>query len=276
MDISDSGVFEPSFMEFSIPSEFARQSLYYVPQFGHFYCNESYSIKRESLDLFLMIYLRNGAMKLSTGNREYQLGPDQIAIIDCRKPHYYYCTEESEFLWFHYNGCSSIAYTELLLGSQGAIYSGEIAKSLERSFERIFTYSLNIPNDEHLVSLHVTQLLGRLASPSRQRTENFQLSPALKCIRDHYMENLPLEDLAAMCHMSVSHFIRSFNRYMNKSPHEYLLFFRLRQAKQLLLSTQDSVEEIAYKCGFNSASHFARAFRKANDISPKEFRNIQF
>lgn len=85
-----------------------------------------------------------------------------------------------------------------------------------------------------------------------------------------------LEDLADQCSMSTSHLIRSFQRYLNCTPHEYLLAFRLKQSKQLLLSTSMSIEQIAEQCGFNSASHFARAFRKNNGASPSTFRQVHF
>ena len=76
--------------------------------------------------------------------------------------------------------------------------------------------------------------------------------------------------------MSISHFIRSFKKYAGCTPHEYLLSYRLRQAKELLLSTDDTIERIAEQCGFHSASHFARAFRKNLSMTPSEFRNLRF
>lgn len=76
--------------------------------------------------------------------------------------------------------------------------------------------------------------------------------------------------------MSTSHFIRSFQKHLGRTPHEYLLAYRLRQSKQLLLTTDLTMEQIAEKCGFNSASHFARAFRSSNNLRPSEFRRMQF
>lgn len=60
------------------------------------------------------------------------------------------------------------------------------------------------------------------------------------------------------------------------TPHEYLVAYRLMQAKQMLLTNQLSIEQIAELCGFHSASHFARAFRKNNGISPSEFKQMRF
>ena len=74
----------------------------------------------------------------------------------------------------------------------------------------------------------------------------------------------------------ISHFIRGFKLYTGYTPHEYLLSYRLRQAKQLLSTSSLTIEEIAERCGFNSASHFARAFRSAENTSPTKFRKLEF
>ena len=42
MQIVDTGVLTPSFMDFSLPSELAKSALYYCPQFGQFICNSDY------------------------------------------------------------------------------------------------------------------------------------------------------------------------------------------------------------------------------------------
>ncbi|MGN1014453.1 MAG: AraC family transcriptional regulator [Butyricicoccus sp.] len=276
MNISDSGVLAPSFMDFTIPSGFAMHSLYYVPQFGHFYCTDQYRIDRDSLDLFLCVYVCSGSLFFESDGKQFTAVQDQIAFLDCRKPHCYYCTGSTEFLWFHFNGSSSADYVNFLTTQSGSVFSGDVVLGLRRSFERIFAYAQEVPSNEHLISLHVTQILGRLASPQKRTAANQALEPAIRHIRENFSQPIALDELASLCSMSTSHFIRSFSKYVNSTPHEYLLAYRLRQAKQLLLTTDESVEQIAEQCGFNSASHFSRAFRKSNGISPTEFRSIQF
>jgi AraC-like DNA-binding protein len=102
------------------------------------------------------------------------------------------------------------------------------------------------------------------------------LRPAIDHISRHYDADIDLDLLASLCCLSTSHLIRCFKRLANCTPHEYLLAYRLRQSKQLLLTTALSIDQIAERCGFNSASHFARAFRSENGISPSEFRSIRF
>ena len=52
MQIVDTGVLTPSFMDFSLPSEFAKSALYYCPQFGQFICNSDYRIERNGIDQY--------------------------------------------------------------------------------------------------------------------------------------------------------------------------------------------------------------------------------
>ena len=64
MKIADRGVIEPSFMDFTTPSEFARTSLYYVSRYGHFYCTNDYIVERNYVDSFLLIYVCQGHLQI--------------------------------------------------------------------------------------------------------------------------------------------------------------------------------------------------------------------
>lgn len=277
MQIVDSGVLAPSKMDFTLPSAFARQALYYVPQFGHFYCNPEYHISRESLDLFLLVYVCTGTLYVRTEGRSYSAAAGQAVLLDCRTPHEYYCQSETEFLWFHFNGAGSIPYARLLYDQFGVVFSGEHLAAVRQHFDAVLAAAQTDMINEHQISVHVHQILSRLAVPARQTVVmNNLLSPAIDYIAAHYEEPLDLSRLSTLCSLSTSHFIRCFKKYAGCTPHDYLLSFRLRQAKQRLLTTRDSIEQIADRCGFNSASHFSRAFRKDNGMTPSEFRRLQF
>ena len=71
--------------------------------------------------------------------------------------------------------------------------------------------------------------------------------------------------------MSKYHLSRIFKKYTGFSPYEYLLNERLTQENPLQ-NTRLSVEEIAQRVGFNSASHFIRMFRKYEGLTPLQFR----
>lgn len=277
MEIVDSGVLQPSFMDFTIPSAFARQALYYVSQVGHFYCNQDYAISRQSLPedfFFLLAYICSGTLQLRVKGKAYTALRGQIALIDCRTPHEYFCTGPTEFLWFHFSGSGSAPYCDYLYNKHGAVFDEGNDATLRQSFDNILAYAQAVPSNEHMISYQITRIFSRLAAPGTQNAALSSLEPAMQYIRTHYPEYLPLGVLAAQCSMSTSHFIRTFQRNLGQTPHEYLLAYRLRQAKRLLATTNATIEEIAALSGFNSASHFARAFRASNGISPTMFRTI--
>ncbi|MCH1981931.1 AraC family transcriptional regulator [Ruminococcus sp. OA3] len=277
MEINDKGVMEPSYMDFTIPSDFARSALYCISQFGHFYCTPEYSVQRESLDLYLLVYVVNGSMSIETRGRKYAAFQDQIVLLDCHVPHKYCCRNSLDFLWFHFHGNSSRQYTEYLSSQYGIIFTGEHIPYLKQEFETLLSGAQSAIADEHLISLHVTRILSRLAVPETPAMRaNHPLSPALQYISSHFHEEVDLNRMADLCSFSASHLIRIFKKYTGSTPHEYLLSYRLRQSKQLLLTSPRSVEQIAEVCGFNSASHFARAFKKQEGMTPSDFRKVQF
>lgn len=276
MKIVDAGVKPESFMDFTIPSAFARSALYCVPQFGHFHCTAEYRIERQSLELFLLMYVCAGTLYVETGGERFAAQAGQIVLLDCRRPHVYYCLDDAEFLWFHFQGAGSEAYADYLLERSNGLFDSEEAAVLRRSFETVLTGAQQLLQGEHAVSVEVHRILSRLAAPVLHPADDGLFEPALRCIHQRFREPIAVEELAALCSMSTSHFIRSFKKHFGSTPHEYLLAFRIRQAKLLLLSTALSVEEIADQCGFHSASHFARAFRAGTGMRPTEFRTMQF
>ena len=85
-------------------------------------------------------------------------------------------------------------------------------------------------------------------------------------------ENANAREAARRCSLSYSYFSRSFKRIIHMSFTEYVNLIRLNEAKRLLLSTDMSVTEIAAQVGFCTDSYFIEHFKRANEMSPKQFR----
>lgn len=277
MKIVETGVLENSFLNFHSPSKFAQTALYFCPQYGHFFCNKDYHIKRNYLELYLIFYIKEGTLEVSNKQMNVTAPQGSVVLIDCYSPHEYYCKDYVEFYWIHFTGCSSKEYCRNLLEHNGILYSGTQIEALEHSFTNIVYSNFESIANEHIISSTIHHLLANLAVPKSNIYSSEQpISPAIKYIHQNFQDHITVELLAGLCHMSVYHFIRTFKRYLNATPHEYLLLFRLKQAKHMLQNSTLSVEEIAIECGFNSASHFARAFKAMNQITPTRFRSIQF
>lgn len=277
MKTKEAGVLEDSFLNFHSPSKFAQNALYYCPQYGHFFCDRNYYIKRNNLDLYLIFYIKEGTLEVSNKQMTVTAPQGSVVLIDCHHPHEYYCKDYVEFYWIHFTGCSSQEYCNYLLDRYGILYSGSQVKDLEHSFANIVYSNFESVANEHTISSTIHHILASLAVPKNNIYSSEQpISPAIKYINQNFSDSITVELLAGLCHMSVYHFIRTFKRCLNSTPHEYLLSYRLKQAKHMLQNSSLSIEEIAIECGFNSASHFARAFKATNQITPTRFRRIQF
>ena len=99
------------------------------------------------------------------------------------------------------------------------------------------------------------------------------ISPALDYIEDHYSSQFPIEVLADLCHMSLTHFRRVFHSIMQTSPLDYLNSTRIMKACNLLRRTEESILSISEMAGFASVSNFNRHLHAVIHMTPREYRN---
>lgn len=93
----------------------------------------------------------------------------------------------------------------------------------------------------------------------------------LNYIHLHFDENISLEQIADSTNISKSEALRCFRSILDSTPISYLNQYRLSRAEEMLLHGEDSVLEIALKCGFDSSSYFCKVFKKNTGMSPMEF-----
>lgn len=93
-------------------------------------------------------------------------------------------------------------------------------------------------------------------------------------IFENFAANVSLHQVARHCLVSPFHFSRIFKTIMNISPHQYLAEVRLSHARVLLSTTDQSITDVAFACGFNSVEHFATAYRQRFRMNPSTHRQL--
>jgi AraC-like DNA-binding protein len=91
-------------------------------------------------------------------------------------------------------------------------------------------------------------------------------------MEDNFCFNLKMEDFAKLTYRSLSAFKRDFLRHYNTSPGKWLSEKRLNHAKNLLTHGGKTVSDTAFESGFESVSHFSRAFRMHFGITPSAIK----
>ena len=99
-----------------------------------------------------------------------------------------------------------------------------------------------------------------------------QILPALDYIERQYMYPIRIEELAKCCNMSETHFRRIFVLATNMKPVDYINMTRVQRACRMMLSSQDSMKDIAAKTGFGTVSTFNRVFHNMLGVSPYQWK----
>jgi AraC family transcriptional regulator len=112
------------------------------------------------------------------------------------------------------------------------------------------------------------------AAPSRARAAMAprRLAAVAELVEARLDGDITLAEMAAAAQLSPFHFARVFARTVGCTPHDYVMQRRLEAAKALLRSDALTIEAVAGRCGFASASHFAARFRRAEGVTPSAYR----
>lgn len=81
------------------------------------------------------------------------------------------------------------------------------------------------------------------------------------------------KDIYELYPVSHTAFISEFKRITSKTPSDYLRDSKLAYAKKLLLTTNDSILDIAYEVGYDSVSHFIKCFKAFYGQTPLKYKN---
>jgi AraC-like DNA-binding protein len=102
-----------------------------------------------------------------------------------------------------------------------------------------------------------------------------QLKKVLHFIEESYYSSITLEDLSKVVAMSPKYFCKFFYELTHRTPIDYLNYYRVECASYKLVTTDLSITDIAYSCGFNDLSYFIRSFKKYKGITPSKYSKLE-
>lgn len=176
-------------------------------------------------------------------------------------------------------------------------FEGELAEDMVNRFNlspityfpfgNIFVQAVNSLAEElnkehiHYESLCAAKLLELFVVISRSIKEklddkkNSAITNIILDIENNFYNNTSNEEYARSCNMCLSYFLRKFKEITGTTPQQYKAKQRLKFAENLLLTTKYSISEISHLAGYEDNLYFSRVFKKANGLSPKQFRNAK-
>ena len=112
-------------------------------------------------------------------------------------------------------------------------------------------------------------------TPASIHTTDRQVLLAARYINEHFRQQITAGDIANAAGFSPNYLSRKFREAAGIGVHDYLVFIRLRNAAFELLTTDDSVTDIALRNGFSDSKYFKDVFKKKYGMTPREYRKTR-
>ncbi len=238
-----------------------------------------------------LYYLHSGNCVFSVNNTLYPLAAGDAFLVapdDCHFTRYEGTIPcERTTVYFYRDQLPSelsVAYPEL---SADLAKSGKIVlvKEKQAIIEELLQhmYIENNQPDSYsapLLSLQLAQLLLQIKrsgffvyeKAEQKAPIGDDIEAVMEYINLNYHLPITLVEIAKKANLSPTYLSKKFRRITGVTFKEYLNYIRIRRASQALLTTDDSITQIAADCGFNGSNYFKDIFRKTTGYSPREFR----
>ncbi|CAM3740145.1 AraC family transcriptional regulator [Marinicrinis lubricantis] len=256
---------------------------------------------RINIGEFDLIIVSEGRLFIGEEKMQWELQPGQTLILLPNAYHYATapCQENTIFYWMHFQtsgeweevshnalqrGRSTGTESHLRLGGEN--YAIQLPKQWNLSnpsqvysdMEQLLMLSIQ---SKSATFWKLQQTLNRLLQRMDQEQRGHLSTPALKVaesaeafIRSHYHREVTNTMLSDALHFHEGYIARCMKEVYGCTPLEYLLHYRLEQAKLLLLKTDLPMSAVAEQTGFQQAAYFSRMFSRQFGLSPSQYRKL--
>ena len=167
----------------------------------------------------------------------------------------------------------SVCYVELRLHTDEESADEQSLRTYRDMVAGKIDFSCSV---EELYSTCLKCAVGLLEQARQERKEG--ISRPIKCmknyIREHYAKNLSLDEIVGSAELSNAYGSSIFKKETGMTITNYLIQVRMEEAQRLIRETNLTVNEIAYKVGYNDTRYFSKLFIKTVGIKPVDYRKF--
>ena len=136
-----------------------------------------------------------------------------------------------------------------------------------------------INNEELIASIRKIETMSAKASAVRRPSYNGkQVSPLVRGVLDYieanYSEHISLQSLASVFYVHPSYLSSVIKKETGENFLNILTNLRMNTAKEMLINTDASIEEIGRECGYSEYAYFYQVFKKSIGLCPSDYRNL--
>lgn len=246
--------------------------------------SESYYYNNLTRDYhgFLFQYTLDGYGIYETSGVKHKMTKGKAFFITFPEDSRYYFSADDDpanswtFFYIHFSGPAAAPFFERIRELSGPVLQLEPdSKPINQFFDlydilRSKSSLVRYMTNEWLYRFLISLVRYTEAPPGKQTSP--YVAAAMNWMNQHYSEQINLEDMGKEIGISYSHLCRQFSKEQGITPMEYLTNIRLERGMQMLLNTDQTIEQIAAECGFSCANYFSKVYKKILNVTPSEYR----
>lgn len=214
---------------------------------------------------------------------QYFIPPGSVFWVDCMKaPHFHinHVSGQWRFRWVRFDGPICVDYYQSYLCENRfspvvALDPSEHLSDAHRELNRLYAGSDHTKLVDICASGVLTQMMIGLIKCAAHKSTGAQIPKYIGLIQSYIdencFENITLASLAKKFSINKYYLQKVFKRFVGQSPNDYLTSVRIRHAKSLLRSTDDSMIQIAQAVGY-TATYFDNVFKRYVGVPPRIYR----
>lgn len=233
-----------------------------------------------------LLYVINGHGSYRISNREYIAEPGTLFICNEGVLH-----GEEPFLKHSMQSCCCVLENlkvpnlppnTLTAASQNPVLHFSANRlHIENFFLALHEYNLQSPVYNNVCEILANALLNivyiEVQKQNSQKTivdknKEELIQYIMEYLNEHFMEEISLQELGEIFHISHYHLSHIFKTAIGVSPRKYIIHRKIGEAQNLLMNTDLLIGEIVERVGFNENCHFSSMFKKYVGVTPTQYR----
>ncbi|SFQ24943.1 transcriptional regulator, AraC family [Caldicoprobacter faecalis] len=272
---------------------------------GHFVSPINWSHSKRNIDSFVLIVGLQGTAYIQQDKEKYEVKPGNVLILLPYTTHFGYeiSKESVSYYWCHFYCKNSSIVDESTFTKELFVPKIEASIHNDCNYVMVPIYSsytntdrinilfnqlLHVAYSDYYTSYGASYLLTLIMMELTQQTisdhiqklkddeTNGKFIKMLEWIRINIENNISVCDIAREFNYNPDYLSRMFKQKIGISLIKYINSLKITKAKKMLLCSDNSIKEIAYKLGFTDEKYFMKLFKKMENITPTQYRNAFF
>lgn len=252
----------------------------YLTDVGFFpHAKDHYKEREDGADQYILIYCTEGKGTIELDGKKYLLQESDVFCIPRGEKHRYYADKEEPWsiLWVHFKG-ENVIYFPVEERKIVHIHSKHSNNRMVMLFKILF----RVLERNYILGnfIYISQVLSLILSEVYYRekvdestTQDRHVTAVIRFMYENIHRNPTLEEISREVELSKSYLHSIFREQTGKSPVEFFLHLKMKEACKLLKTTNLFIYEVSARLGYEDQYYFSRIFKKIVGVSPKEYRN---